>query len=717
MTFANRCGGVLFAITVLCSALSAQRSDAPQGTTTVPRLVSFSGKATDAQGKVISGIAGATFAIYKDQSEGSPLWLETQNVQADSKGKFTVQLGATKPEGLPLDLFSSGDARWLGVTINGGKEQARVLLLSVPYALKAADAETVGGLLPSAFVLAAPANTLATAGGATSPSASPSPLALAGGGTLDFVPLWTPNGTTLGNSVLFQSGSGSTAKIGINSTTPASTLDVNGGETVRGNLSLPATGTANAMAGKNSQSTTYTASVFNKTTGTAVAQNFRWQAEPVGNDTSTANGSLNLLYAAGSNPVAETGLKVGSNGQITFAASQTFPGTGTVSSVGLSAPASDFTVSGSPVTKSGTLNLSWNVAPTNLNTPNAIVKRDASGDFTADTITANGKLYALANTGNGNAITGTSASPIATVVYGGASSSTGATWGVEGETYSFDLGTSGVVGRAHNGGVGVYGLNEALTGMAGVYGQLNQTTTNFGPLPTAGVWGSSGYSGFLTTGVLATADDSTAAYFVNNSNAYPTLDLTNDDSSGYLLSTLNVPNSAYCTINNIAHLICTGGTSAAVPLDDGKRKVAMSAIESPENWFEDFGSAQLVNGVAVVQLDPDFIQTVNAEKNYRVFPVPNGDCKGLYVTNKTANSFEVHELGGGTSNVSFDYRITAIRKNYEAVRFADHTNDPDPRKMLERMGKAKPLSSPAPALVKPASPAAPGVPLAQLANK
>ena len=123
----------------------------------VPRLVNYSGKALDAAGKPLSGIAGVTFAIYKDQYEGSPLWLETQNVTANSKGNFTIQLGATKPEGLPLELFSSPEARWLGVRVNGGEEQPRVLLLSVPYALKAADAETIGGLPPSAFVLAAPA--------------------------------------------------------------------------------------------------------------------------------------------------------------------------------------------------------------------------------------------------------------------------------------------------------------------------------------------------------------------------------------------------------------------------------------------------------------------------------------------------------------------------------------------------------------------------------
>jgi hypothetical protein len=126
-------------------------------------LVNFSGRAADAQGKAIFGIAGVTFAIYKEQSEGAPLWMETQNVQADARGNYTIQLGTTKPEGLPLELFSSGEARWLGVRVNGGEEQPRVLLLSVPYALKAADAETVGGLPASAFVLAAPSVSMTSA--------------------------------------------------------------------------------------------------------------------------------------------------------------------------------------------------------------------------------------------------------------------------------------------------------------------------------------------------------------------------------------------------------------------------------------------------------------------------------------------------------------------------------------------------------------------------
>ena len=104
------------AVLLFCFLANAQEASqtSPSASPVVPRLVNFSGRATDTQGKAISGIAGATFAIYKDQYEGSPLWLETQNVQADGKGNYTVQLGAAKPDGLPLDLFSSGEARWLG---------------------------------------------------------------------------------------------------------------------------------------------------------------------------------------------------------------------------------------------------------------------------------------------------------------------------------------------------------------------------------------------------------------------------------------------------------------------------------------------------------------------------------------------------------------------------------------------------------------------------
>src|SRR5713226_1948877 len=121
----------------------------------VPRLVKFAGVFKDEQGKARTGVVGVTFALYKEQEGGAALWLETQNVELDEQGRYTVLLGATKSEGLPLELFSSGEPRWLGAQVNLPKEleQPRVLLVSVPYALKAADAETLGGKPLSSFVL------------------------------------------------------------------------------------------------------------------------------------------------------------------------------------------------------------------------------------------------------------------------------------------------------------------------------------------------------------------------------------------------------------------------------------------------------------------------------------------------------------------------------------------------------------------------------------
>src|ERR1700727_3799623 len=141
---------VFAGILLLGSLLSAQQSAvSTSATAVVPRLVNFSGKAID-QGKAVAGVTGITFSIYSEETGGSPLWLETQNIQPDSRGNYTAQLGATKAEGLPQELFTSGEARWLGVLVNGGEEQSRVLLMSVPYALKAADAQTLGGLPASA---------------------------------------------------------------------------------------------------------------------------------------------------------------------------------------------------------------------------------------------------------------------------------------------------------------------------------------------------------------------------------------------------------------------------------------------------------------------------------------------------------------------------------------------------------------------------------------
>ena len=135
----------------------------------VPRVIKFSGginpqitqitpaKDNESGKNSLPTTVGVTFSLYELQEGGSPLWSEAQKVQVDEQGHYTVLLGANQAAGLPLDLFTSGKALWLGVQpeLPGAVEQPRVLLVAVPYALKAADADTLGGLPASAFLSAA----------------------------------------------------------------------------------------------------------------------------------------------------------------------------------------------------------------------------------------------------------------------------------------------------------------------------------------------------------------------------------------------------------------------------------------------------------------------------------------------------------------------------------------------------------------------------------
>jgi hypothetical protein len=241
----------------------------------------------------------------------------------------------------------------------------------------------------------------------------------------------------------------------------------------------------------------------------------------------------------------------------------------------------------------------------------------------------------------------------------------------------------GAVTASKGGGVHntIFGTNTqpvGLKGGAGTFGLLStsgESSTGSGwAFQGAGAWGDGGEDS--NYGVLGTALDHSAGIFYNNGPDYYSLYGFNEATggTGFPWAAFNGDGKG-CSINPSGDFSCSGSKNAVVPVEGGKRQVALAAIESPRNWFEDFGSAQLMGGLATVQLDATFKQTVNANLEYHVFLTPNGDCKGLYVHQKTPTSFEVRELGGGNSSVRFDYRVTALRKNYEKIRFADHSRE------------------------------------------
>jgi len=796
----------------------------------------------------MTGVVGITFALYSEPTGGAALWLETQNVTADNNGHYTALLGSTKPEGLPAELFTSEQARWVGVQVSGQPEQPRVLLVSAPYALKAGDAETVGGLPPSAFVLAAPSSSgsaATNAPGATAGSVSPATATdvTTTGGVAKYLPVFNAAATVI-DSAVYQSGAGTTAKIGIGTTSPATTLDVKGTGTIRGALSLPAISAATATKGSNSQPLDLVASGYSTTA--AVNQTFQWQAEPVGNDTTTPSGTLNLLFGSGTIKPAETGLHIASNGQITFAAGQTFPGTGG-GITGVTA-GTDLTGGGS----SGNVTLSLNTSATDLRygqlgaantftgnqTVDGILQVSSTAFGVAASVTApsgfslgvggtaaspNGYGVQGVNTGAGGAgvygldsagigvsaygVTGVSAGGTSygvnanataagsTGVYGtapqfglyGLATGSGNTVGVFGSgadglqgsgtvhgvyAASTGAGSSGVyatapafglygVATATSGNsVGVYGTGiDGLQGSGSAYGvygaaSASGSTGVYGTAPQFGVYGVAtagsgntvgvfgrgvdglqgagtihgvyangsqyGVESFTSAGVagtygvyqdasttgatffsesgkggavwadtnwngesltadipalLATADANYGAILANNSS---------DIATAWIVNLANGPTTTVvraggtggsCSLTGGGDAACTGTLKSVVATTGsaGARRVETYSMQSPENWFEDFGSGALSNGAATITLDPTFTQTVNTGTEYHVFLTPNGDSKGLYVSQKTATSFEVREQGGGTSSIAFDYRIVAKRVGYENVRLADVT--------------------------------------------
>jgi hypothetical protein len=472
---------------------------------TVPRLIKFSGainpqitqitqvKESEGGKNPLPTVLGVTFSLYELQEGGIPLWSESQNVQVDEKGHYTVLLGATQPEGLPLDLFTTVKALWLGVQpqLPAQAEQPRVLLVAVPYAFKSSDADTLGGLPASAYMLAANQNgvggssltpLIATPAGLPRPDSTGNSVTL-GGGTANYVAKFT-GANAIGNSVIYSSAGG---LVGIGNTNPAGTFDVSGGAFVRGTLHLPATGAATNTSGFNSNTLDLLASSFNSATKAAVPQLFRWQAEPAGNNTTSPSGTLNLLYLSGTGTPAETGLSVAANGRITFASGQTFPGSGTGAITGVTA--------GTGLTGGGT---SGNVT-LNLDTTKVPMLAAGSNTFS-------GSITASSFTGSGVGLTNLTAANLSAGTAGINISGNAAT--------ATTAGSAATAGNATNlGGLpsadyARLDIGNSLTGNQSVSGNVSATGS------VSGATGN--FTGNNTTAILTSAQANSVATLPSN---------------------------------------------------------------------------------------------------------------------------------------------------------------------------------------------------------
>ncbi|WP_298955290.1 hypothetical protein [uncultured Nonlabens sp.] len=109
-------------------------------------------------------------------------------------------------------------------------------------------------------------------------------------------------------------------------------------------------------------------------------------------------------------------------------------------------------------------------------------------------------------------------------------------------------------------------------------------------------------------------------------------------------------------------VIGTGTNSTLIDGPDGTPRIMFSP-EAPEILFQDYGVGQLQNGTVTIKLDPILKSAIHVDANHplKVFVTLEGECNGVYVTDKSGDGFTVKELQGGTSNASFSWQIVASR--------------------------------------------------------
>jgi hypothetical protein len=514
--------------------LAAQNSSVAQTSATnssatvqVPRLIRFSGNLSLAPAAPGGGIVNLTFSLYAEETGGTSLWQESQNVELDATGHYTVLLGTTQSEGLPIDLFTSGQAQWLGVRQAGEAEQARIMLVSVPFALKAGDAETFGGKPPSAYVTAP---TLESRGGKTIEPVSPVATTTsstatgsgaqgsknatpAGSGTPNYIPLWTSS-TNLGNSIMYQYG----ANIGIGTTAPNAPLVV---ENTTQSVAIGATTTVQKSAGVLGYNLGTTGTGFG-VEGLSVSPNGvgLYGLNTAGNGLATGTvGSSLSSHGVGvfgeALSLTTTGDPVGVEGQAYAADGYGGVFLNNASSgeaVGLGGSSSSQTgigIVGLSRGESGTSgkfsNISIGVLGSSIQTNGigivgtaddgqGVVGANEDPNLSAGSFTN----YDTTATGAGIGVTGTTSSPNGTGVYGFVNTATAI--GVTGDNNATSGLSNGVYGlAASSSGNGVYGLNTDTTGTgsggAGMWGQTS-SPNGFGVvgLNTAGGYGVYGSS-------------------------------------------------------------------------------------------------------------------------------------------------------------------------------------------------------------------------------
>lgn len=427
----------------------------------------------------------------------------------------------------------------------------------------------------------------------------------------------------------------------------------------------------------------------------------------------TTNGTTNNISALGAKAVSgyASGTGIGLFGSTSGNAASSFAiyggapaTTGTANAIrGEAASVNGIAITGIANTVGGAI-------PTTTNARGVIGQVNGTLAGTATAIGVQGITAATMTTGdargvqgsvsadNGTGVLGFSNSTATTAfpigVYGQAASAAGiGTMGINTAAGATAFNPTGVFGQVSNAnGFAVDGFNGNALG-TGVLGEGNNVLGTFLTAGSGGAFTGTGTGSFSLatttasgTGVLGVGNNlgafgslAAGAGVAGNGQSFGVYGLAASNANGtagaparaggYFVSgsggTQTYTYVACYEGGGVPRKVMGNGTVNTVVDNAAGEHVLLSAPEAPENLFQDLGTGTLVNGHAHIALDPTFARNilVNDQHPLRVFVQLRGDCKGVFVTNETADGFDVTELQSGTSNAPFYWTVMANRAN------------------------------------------------------